>query len=260
MSLISAAITITFTVSLLLTPSAGHAMTAQEILTKSIKENFSESFRIPLSVKTYKGSRMTANHVIWIMGRTKDQTAQFFVEFEEPKESKGLRFLFLLNKGHEPKAYMHAPATGKTLPLALDNKSVNMGGTGLSLEDIQGFIPQEGEEETLLREEKIDGRDAYVIRISSPDRKGERLLWVSKDDFFVLKSETLDAKGKLQKIFKVVEFFKTLDGKSFPREEEITITDKNMKIRVRQEGAVFGISIPDELLNPEKFGTYKWRD
>jgi hypothetical protein len=244
----------------LFVPLVAHGLTAQEILEQSLKQNFPDTFRIPLSVKTYKGQKLVSNHVMWLVGQTKDKAADFFVDFEEPKDAKGLRFLFQTQPGQEPKAFMYLPATKKTLPLSLDDPSVDMGGTGLTMEDVQGFIPREGEKQTLVKEEKVNGQECYLISIALPEGKGERRLWVSKKDLLIVKSENLDSKGKVRRIFRVIEFFKTDQGKEFPREEEIQIPEKNTRIRVRQDGAVFGIEIPEEIMDPEKFGTFNWRN
>jgi hypothetical protein len=258
--------TLSYTIRLILLlavfiiPSGAQAMTAQEILERVAKENFNEAFRIPLTVKTFKGNTLKSDHTMWLMGRTKDDQAHIFIEFDEPKEAKGLRFLFEIKAKEEPRAFMYLPATRKTLPLAMDDPSVDVGGTGLTMEDIQGFIPQKGEEETLLREEKAESRDCYVIQITLPDGKGQRLLWVSKNGYFVVKSQNMDPRGKVRRTFRVVEFFKTESGKEFPREEEIVIPDKNTKIKLRQDNAVFGIEIADEIMNPDTFGTYNWRN
>ncbi len=37
---------------------------------------------------------------------------------------------------------MYLPATGRTVPLAVDEPSADLGGTGLTMDDIQGFMPQ----------------------------------------------------------------------------------------------------------------------
>lgn len=251
---------IVLVLALLAMPAYATDLTGQQILEKSLKDNFAQDFRISLSIKTIKGKKSASNNVLWLMAKPKDNGADFFVEFEEPPESRGLRFLFQMNMGREPKAFMYLPATGKTLPLALDNSSVDMGGTGLSVEDIQGFIPKAGQKAELLKEEKIEGHDCYVIKVTSENGSGEQLVWVSKKDFFVIKSQNVDLKGKINRIFKVTEFFKTEQGKDFPREEEILIPEKNMKIKIRQEGAVFNVELPDELMDPEKFGTFKWRN
>ena len=57
----------------------------------------------------------------------------------------------------------------------------------------------------------------------------------------------------------MVEFFKTDQGKEFPREEEITIPEKKIKMRLRQENAVFGVEIPEDLTDPGKFGIFRWK-
>ncbi len=235
------------------------AMTAHEILEQVAKQNFHDTFRAVVSVKTLRKMKAVSHHVLWFMGKTKKDTSTFFIDFIEPKESKGLRFLFEIEPGDETKAFMYMPAAGKTLPLAVNDPSVNIGATGLTMEDIQGFVPNGAGRETLLNEETVDGRECYVIKISMPNEKGERLVWVSKNDFLVIKSEQRDPKGKIQRTFRVVKFFKTDKGTQFPREEEITIPSKKMKILVRQDNAVFGIQLPDEIMDPAKFGTFNWR-
>jgi len=235
------------------------AMTAKEILDQGAKQNLGEGFRVSLSVKTFKKNKLQGEHVLWLMAKLDQGSGNFFVDFEAPPESKGLRFLVKMGEGKETEAFMYLPATGKTLALALDDPSTDIGGTGLSMEDIQGFAPRANETATLVREETIEGKDCYVIKIDLPCGEGERLLWVSKNDLFVLKSEQVDPQGKIKRTFRVVEFFKTEQGKEFPREEEILIPDKHIRIQVRQENAVFGIEIPEEVLDPDKFGAYKWK-
>jgi hypothetical protein len=56
-----------------------------------------------------------------------------------------------------------------------------------------------------------------------------------------------------------VEFFRTEQGREFPREEEIAIPTKGIRIRVRQENALFGIPIPNEVMDPGTFGEYQWK-
>jgi hypothetical protein len=235
------------------------AMTAQEILDQVNKQNFNDNFRVFVAVKAIKGKKVISNHSLWLTVKVDKGKSSFFVDFEEPPESKGLRFLFLQEPEKEPSAFMYLPATGKTVPLAVDDPSVDVGGTGLTTQDLQGFIQKASSQEELLREEKLDGRDCYVIGIPTPDTKGERLLWVSKDGFLVLKNEQLDAQGKILRTFKVTELFKTDQGKEFPRQEEVVVPAKGIRINIRQENAVFGIEFPEEITDPDKFGTYQWK-
>jgi hypothetical protein len=246
-------------VLLLCAPPFVSAMTAQEILEQGVKRNLGESFRVALSVKTFKAKKLVSQQALWFMAKVGIPESRFFVDFVEPVESRGLRFLLSVREGADPQALMFIPSSGKTLPLAVDDPALDVGGTGLTMDDIQGLVPRDRAQASLEKEETVDGRDCHVIRVTLPEGKGARLLWVSKKDLFVVKSQQMDAQGQVKRVFRVVEFFKTEQGKEFPREEEILIPDKNIRIEVRQENAVFGIEIPDEVVDPEKFGTFKWQ-
>ncbi|MCL5124741.1 MAG: outer membrane lipoprotein-sorting protein [Deltaproteobacteria bacterium] len=235
-------------------------MSAEEILKKVAEQGFKESFRAALTIKTIRGKKPPATQAVWVCGKLKNGQADFFFDFDEPQESKGLRFLLQTQQGQAPKVYMYLPATGKTLPVVTDDPSSDIGGTGLNTDDILGFVPNPKEKYSIAREEKIGGQDCWVIQVIKPDNKGERLVWVRKRDFTVVKSEELDSTKKVVRTYKVVEFFKTEDGREFPREEEITIPNKKVRIFVRQENAVFGIELAGELFDPEKFGTFKWKN
>lgn len=236
------------------------AITAEEILERAAKEGLGESFRIVVAVKAFKGKKLISKHLMWLMGTMEDDTAKFFLDFDEPEESKGLRFLLILAKDQQAQAFMYLPATKRTVPVAADDPGVDLGGTGLTMEDVSVFAPKGGEKAELVGEEKAEGRECYKIKIAGPDKGGERLLWVSKKDLFVVKTVNANSKGKIDRSFKVVKYFKTAKGREFPREEEINIPERDVRIQLRQENAVFGITIPEELLEPKSFGTYKWRD
>lgn len=233
--------------------------TAQEILQKVAEHGFKDSFRAVLNIKTSKGKKTVSDQTIWVVGRVKGEKADFFFDFDEPEESRGLRFLLQIREKQDPKALMFLPSTGKTLPLATEDPSTDIGGTGLNMDDLMGFIPKVGETLKLLKDEAVDGQDCYVVQITRPDQR-IRSLWVRKKDYTIVKSQESDASGKVKRTFKVSEFFRTSDGKDYPREEEITVPDKNLRIVVRQENAVFGIDVPDELMDQNSFGQFKWRN
>ncbi|MEW6351558.1 MAG: outer membrane lipoprotein-sorting protein [Thermodesulfobacteriota bacterium] len=236
-----------------------HAMTAQEILDKGFRENLGESFRVALELTSPQDKGKAVKHAFWFMGRRTKDKSSYFVDFDQPEESKGLRFLFVVPTGGKPEAYMYLPASRKTLPLVMDDSSADLGGTGLTMEDLRAFIPEGDKDASIVKEEKIDGRDCYVIKIPNGEGKGYRLTWITKDGLLGIKTQHVGMNGKPTREFRVVEFFETEQGKVFPREEEITIPDKRIKMRLRQEHAVFGIEIPDEVMDPKQFGTFRWK-
>jgi hypothetical protein len=231
-----------------------------EILEKVVEQNLGDSFRVALDLKTFKGKKKVSEHSFWFIGKKTDKGMAYLVDFDEPEESKGLRFFFTVGKTEkDARAYMYLPSTKKIMPLDIHDSSVDIGGTGLTMEDLRAFAPEPGKDAEIVKEEKVGGKECRLIKITLPDGRGERHMWISKKDLLVVKSRQVGPDGKIKRSFRVTEFFKTDQGKEFPREEEISIPDKNMKMLLRQEHAVFDVEIPDELMNPKTFGDYKWR-
>jgi outer membrane lipoprotein-sorting protein len=243
----------------LLFPMVALAESAQEILEDVVKKNFEDSFRVALEVKTLKDGKMVSEHELWLMGKKIEGGNAFFLDFDKPEESKGLRILFRLYEDEKPQAYMYLPSTKKTLPLSVDDKSADIGGTGMTVGDFHGFIPRRDAKQEVVKEEKVDGRECFVIKTTAPENPGHQLIWITKQDRLILKTEHYSEKGKMERSFEVTEFFKTEKGQEFPREETIKIPGKNTTIKLRQENAVFGVEIADELMDPKSFGEYKWR-
>ena len=240
-------------------PTDLYALTAQEILDQSVKQNLGHSFRILLTIKTYKVKKLLSDQDLWLMAQPGKDGPNFFVDFDAPPESKGIRLLLLGQKGKEQKALMYLPGPDKSIPLAVADKFAKIAGSGLTMDDIQAFLGKDGGAAELVKEEAVDGRDCYLIRVKFAGESGETLKWISKNNFLLIKTQQTDSSGKVKRSFRVVDFFKTEQGNEFPREEEILIPENNLRILIRQESAVFGIEIPEEVTNPDKFGTFRWK-
>jgi hypothetical protein len=235
------------------------AMTGKEIVEKAQKSQAGESFRAALEIETFHGNKRVSQHSLWVMGQVEKDNTVVFIDFSEPQDSKGVRILCHLNPAKDPEGYMYLPATEEVFQIDVKDPATDIGGTGLTMADFQPLIPEKGETETLLREEDVDGIPCYVVEISGLDSKEARLVWITKDSFDLVKLEQKGSDRKVQRAMRVVEFFTTNEGKRYPRQEEITLPAKNIKIKVRQENAVFGIVVPDELTNPATFGKFKWQ-
>jgi len=197
---------------------------------------------------------------MWLMGRIREEGARLFLDFVEPEEAKGIRFLFRIEAGKKPEAFMYLPATGRTLRVDPGDPSTDVGGTGLTLEVMLPFLNPSHTNEKLIKEEKAQGRECYVVEISERDNKEKRIMWISKGDMNIVKLKQIGPKGKTKRLLRVVEFFTNKEGRVYPREEEIIVPKKRLRIRVRQAHGIFGVDIPEELFDPAAFGTYRWRD
>jgi len=246
--------------ALLLLPAIAWAITAAEIIDQAIKKHVGETFRAVLNIETFQGAKKVSGHEVWIVGQVEQDNSAIFLEISEPEDAKGMRFLFKAKHKEKPEAFMFLPATGQTVPLDVDDPSTDIAGTGLTVGDMQPLFPKPGEKETLEKEEdEVLGKKCWVVKISSSDGKEDRFLWIRKDEMDVVKFHQLGPGGKIAREMKVLEFFDTARGRSYPRREEIIVPGKNIRIKVHQEHGVFGIIVPEELMDPKAFGTYKWR-
>lgn len=239
-------------------PTCLCAEDARDVLERVAKQNFGASFRGVLSTTTVKGNDAGSTYVMWIMGKSQPDMTSIFIAIEEPEEQKGFRYLFEFQRDKDLNGFMWDPASQKTINIGPKNPLTNLAGSGLILEDIQGIIPRRGEEETLLRIEKIGDRQCLVILISRPGEKADRLVWIDDKNNVVVKAQNLDAQGKVFREMKVIRFFRSENGKEIPREEEITVPGDDVRIKVVQEHGLFDVEIPPEVMDPERFGQYKW--
>lgn len=239
--------------------SLSSALTGAEIIEKAQKKQLGESFRASLEIQTFSGNRKTSQHQMWMMGQVEKDSTTVFIDFVEPEDSKGVRILCILRQEKDPEAYMYLPATGQAFPIDVRDPATEIAGTGLTMADFQPLIPEKGDTATLLREENLDGKPSYLIQITKADSGQSRYVWIERDSLHLLRLEEKSKDGKILREMRVVEFFDTLDGKRYPREEEIVLPTKDVRIKIRQENAVFGITIPEELTNPATFGNFKWQ-
>ena len=108
---------IVFTLSLLCLTSQVCAITAQDVFEEAVKRNLGESFRVVLTIHTFKGKKSISKHSLWLMGVTSKESSTFLLDFDEPEESKGLRFLITLTRGKGSTAYMYPPCHETDYPV-----------------------------------------------------------------------------------------------------------------------------------------------
>jgi len=245
----------------LLLAADAHALTAREIVDENAKRYRMESFRSGVHITKMQGTKVISSHFLWIMGMSDDDMTSLFVEFEEPEEARGMRFLIrypTTGGSSTVKAFVFIPTTGAEVPLK-SGGARDVGGTGMTVEDFRGFVPSTDGELKLAGEETINGRECYVIAVSSPSGELANRIWISKQHFLVVKTETLSPEGTTEREFRVTEFFVAQDGKMWPRKEEILIPKEGVRIIVDQQGGLYNVALPEELFDPATFGKFQWR-
>jgi len=244
----------------------GHvaALTAADVLDQAIRKGLGPSGRLAMSVQKCESSKKISEFFLWIMWFCSDESYKVFLDFEEPETSRGVRLLFAVHRGEKPNGWIFKPSVGTAEPLSNDVTSVNsqwedIGGTGLPVAHFSGLFIKDTESADLLEEDSIDGHQCYVVCVREAQGSAERTFWISHEDFMVLRSVFKDKNRKEKMSFRVKRFFRTQKGRDLPRDGEFIFPDSDLRIKIRQEHAVFGIEIPSDVFDPHSFGSFRWR-
>ncbi len=129
------------------------------------------------------------------------------VNFESPADVKGTKTLLIEHSKGDDDIWIYLPAMKKVRRLVSSNKKDSFVGTDFSYGDVIGHKVEDWNHK-ILREEKIDGRDTWVIESTpkSPEVAentgySKRLSWVDKESRITLKGESFDTQGQAFKQF-----------------------------------------------------------
>ncbi|PKL26526.1 MAG: outer membrane lipoprotein-sorting protein [Spirochaetae bacterium HGW-Spirochaetae-3] len=159
------------------------------------------------------------------------------IVFQKPASVAGTRFLVIENPGRDDDRWIFLPSLGKVRRIASGEGSGSFMGTDLSYDDISSANRSaDADTHALLRSERLDGKDCWVIE-SRPRDSGYQyssmVSWIDKASRIVLRIELFDRKGKL---FKVME-------SGSPKDIQGRLTAMNTKMTNVQAGTSTSIQI-----------------
>jgi outer membrane lipoprotein-sorting protein len=134
--------------------------------------------------------------------------------FEAPADIEGTAFLTFSHSTGADDQWLYLPALKRVKRIASSNKSGPFVGSEFAYEDISS---QEVAEYTYryLREEEIDGQDAFVIeRVPIDPKSGytRQVVWVDQAEYRTLKVEFYDRKGDRLKTLTYGRYEEYLDA------------------------------------------------
>ncbi|MFQ5868296.1 MAG: outer membrane lipoprotein-sorting protein [Candidatus Zixiibacteriota bacterium] len=184
----------------------------------------------------------------------KDGDQKYFMYFHEPGDVRRMTFMVWKYPTREDHRWIFVPAIDLIRRIAADDKRSSFVGSDFTYEDISGR-DVDSDRHTLLRQEKLGGRNCYVIQ-SIPKKATEytkRLSWLDKETFLPLREEYYDAQDELFRIFTAdkIEEIGAGEGQgemSFP-----TVTKRTMKnvktghrTEVTFESVAYNLGLKDE--------------
>ncbi len=242
-------------IGILLMASTSFALSAEEVMKKS-----EAAFYYP--GKDFKARVMMRLVSSGGQERVRDMTMlrknfggpggeqKYFIYFHKPADVKDMTFMVYKYPGRDADRWLFVPAINMVKRIAAQDKHSSFVGSDFSYEDVSGRNVEE-DNHSLVKEEKLGGRDCYVIK--SVPKAGDmdyayKVSWIAKDDFLPLKEEYYDIRNQLYKVFTADEI---KDIKGFP-----TVTGRTMKnvqsghsTHVTYTNAGYNVGIPDSLFS-----------
>jgi outer membrane lipoprotein-sorting protein len=145
--------------------------------------------------------------------------------FDTPSDVKGTAFLSFTHVNKPDDQWLYLPALKRVKRIASKNKSGPFMGSEFAFEDMSS---QEVDKYTYkwLRDEKLDGKDVYVIERVPVDKNSgytRQIVWGDKKIYQPMKVEFYDRKNSLLKTLMFIEYKQYLD--KFWRPEQMHMTN-----------------------------------
>ena len=159
----------------------GFAITCGEILKKidEVEKYDYATMEITQIITTSDGDKRTLKMKFWGKNTGDKQLS----EYTYPKRIKGVKFL-MLNDGND--IWSYSPRTKRTRHLASHAKKQKVMGSDFTYEDMGGGKMSEKYNGKILKEEKYDNVNCFVIELIPTDKGpgyDKIILWVEKKDF-----------------------------------------------------------------------------
>ena len=189
--------------------SAGITANAQELTGEEILERIegkaslagSGMATVNLITENKRGEQRSNTVIIYRKGDEKVEKQ--LIEYLEPADVKGTKFLSIVEEGKEDMMWLYLPVLGRERRIAAHAKGESFMGTDFTYEEIgSGKNYEEGYEAKRLEDDIFEGYPCYVLELEpgETDTKYTYLkMWVWKEEFSTLKIEFYKEGEKLTK-------------------------------------------------------------
>lgn len=164
----------------------------------------------------------------WNDLKSKDQ--KYFLYFREPADVRGMTFMVWKYPLKESDRWIYVPAIDLVRRIAARDARSSFVGSDFTYEDVSGRNIA-ADTHTLLREEKLDNRDCYVVESvpKEPADYVKRVSWIDKTAFLPLKEEYYDVQKELARVFTADKIEDVAATESRERKNYPTATRRTMK-------------------------------
>jgi hypothetical protein len=187
------------------------ALTGREVIDQAQQKNGFSTWRdrtMAATMQSYDKDTLARTREITIVEQTDPRGEhRTFIRFVGPADVKDTRFLHLSPRGDKDQQWLWTPTTRRTRRLAEAQRDENFFGSDLSYRDLELLvrIQQWTDAEataTLVGEETIDGKPAYVVELVPKNDEftyAKYRLWFGKDDLLLDRVDVYEDASKVLK-------------------------------------------------------------
>lgn len=133
---------------------------------------------------------------------------RYYVYFRRPADIAGMVFMVWKNINKDDDRWLYLPAMDLVKRVAAKDKRSSFAGSHFTYEDVSGRATTDDTHE-FVREEKLNGRDAYVIKNIPKDlgpvEFAYYLSWIDKETYLPMKGEYFNKAGRSYRVITIEE-------------------------------------------------------
>ena len=180
-------------------------LTGDEILEKiKGKAAVTRSGKATVNLITENKKGQRRENKVKVYRKVTEKIEKQLIEYLEPADVEGTKFLSISEKGKEDLMYLYLPFLGRERRIAAQEKEKKFMGTDFTYEEI-GSSESYHEKYTgeRLNDENFENYPCYVLKLSPKEKNSKYSylkMWVWKQEFIPLKIEFYRKDGKLEKV------------------------------------------------------------
>jgi hypothetical protein len=233
------------------------AQTAEEIMKKSHLTFYYAAddglAEVEMKLINKKGKERTRKFMMLRKDFVEGGEQKYYTYFIEPNDVKRTTFTVWKDPDNDDNRWIYIPSIDLVKQIAAKDKDMSFVGSDFTYEDVSGRHWTE-DEHSIEKEENIDGKDYWVIRSVSKDKKAKithKISWISRDNYLPIKEEYYDKKDRLVKVFTAEDII-DVDGIMIPTKRTMEDLKKNHKTVVIFNNIQLNVGIEDNVFT-ERF-------
>lgn len=179
-------------------------LTGQDILDRIEQESaVTESGTGVINLITENKRGDQSSYTLKMYRREDEGVEKQLLEYLEPADVKGTKFLSIVEEGKEDLMYIYFPFLGRERRIVAGEESDSFMGTDFTYEEIgSGQTYQEEYDASRLKDEVLEEYPCYVLRLTPQEEDSDYTyikMWVWQEEFLVLRIEFYEEDERLTK-------------------------------------------------------------